>query len=177
VLLGSDVVSAMSTRFWSRRHYSTTAYRARHQVMGDIWTMTPECADTVSSAFDGRIRIERVRSLALNGRPYNGSESTRLTQMRLQRPRLPSYPRPLSGCFFHSRRLPPSRPTVRHGVCRHHRVVRCELATQMRSRAPSSVSWSTTIRCRLSSGRVRQAPRVPRPHHRPGSAQRVRVWM
>jgi hypothetical protein len=34
-------------------------------------------------------------------------------------------------------------------------------ATQMRSCAPSSVSWSTTIRCRLSSGRVCQAPRVP----------------
>jgi hypothetical protein len=80
------------------------------------------------------------------------------------------YPRPPSGCFFHSRRLSPSWPTVRHGVCRHHRVVRCELDTQMRSRAPSSVSWSTTIRCRLSSGRVRQALRV----HVPITALEVR---
>jgi hypothetical protein len=80
------------------------------------------------------------------------------------------YPRPPSGCFFHSRRLSSSWPTVRHGVCRHHRVVRCELDTQMRSRAPSSVSWSTTIRCRLSSGRVRQALRV----HVPITALEVR---
>jgi hypothetical protein len=52
------------------------------------------------------------------------------------------------------------------------RVVRCELTAQMRSRAPSPVSWSTTVRCRLSYWRVRQAPRVPHPHHRPGSAPR-----